>query len=251
MTEPPNLSIVGVSKSYGTFKALDDISLSIEPGEFMTLLGPSGSGKTTLLMTLAGFVHPIRGHIMAQGHDLAAMPPHRRNFGMVLQNHSLFPHMTVAGNVACPLKLRKVSKAETAERARGALDLVQLAHLAERNISKLSGGQKQRIALARALVFEPAVLLMDEPLSALDKTLREAMQFEIRNLHDKLGITTVYVTHDQREALTMSDRIAVINDGRLAQLDKPRWIYDFPAKALVAESLGESALLPVERRGES
>ena len=184
MTASSNLSIVGDSKRCGTFKALDDISLSIEPGEFMTLLGPSGSGKTTLLMTLAGFVRPTRGHVIARGRDLAAVLPHRRNFGMVFHDHSLFPHMTVAGNVACPLKLRKVSKAETAERVRRALDLVQLAHLAERNISKLSNGQKQRIALTRAVVFEPAVLLMDEPLSALDKTLLEAMQFEIRNLQD-------------------------------------------------------------------
>lgn len=244
-----NLDIQGVSKRFGTFTALDDVSLSIRAGEFMTLLGPSGSGKTTLLMSLAGFTRPTRGHILLKGRDLASVPPHKRNFGMVFQHYSLFPHMSVAENVAYPLKLRKVPKSEMAARVATALDLVQLGHLADRTISKLSGGQKQRIALARAVVFEPDVLLMDEPLSALDKNLREAMQFEIRALHDRLGITTVYVTHDQREALTMSDRIAVINHGRVAQLGTPDEIYNFPSDAFVADFLGESTLLPVEAGG--
>ncbi|MBT9385247.1 ABC transporter ATP-binding protein [Pseudooceanicola sp. CBS1P-1] len=249
MTTAANLDIIGVAKSYGTFTALDNVSLAIQPGEFLTLLGPSGSGKTTLLMSLAGFVRPTRGHIVSRGKDLAQVPPHKRNFGMVFQSYSLFPHMNVAENVAYPLKLRKVSKSEITERVTRALELVQLAHLADRPIAKLSGGQKQRIALARAVVFSPDVLLMDEPLSALDKNLREAMQFEIRNLHDKLGITTVYVTHDQREALTMSDRIAVLKSGRIAQIGAPREIYDYPTDSFVAEFLGESTLLPVESRG--
>ncbi|MER5173797.1 ABC transporter ATP-binding protein [Thioclava kandeliae] len=249
MDTASDLNISRVSKHYGIFRALNDISLSIKAGEFMTLLGPSGSGKTTLLMTLAGFVRPTRGHIISKGKDLATVPPHKRNFGMVFQHYSLFPHLTVAANVAYPLKLRRTPRAEIETRVRRALDLVQLGYLADRPIDKLSGGQKQRIALARAVVYEPDVLLMDEPLSALDKNLREAMQFEIRNLHDKLGITTVYVTHDQREALTMSDRIAVINNGKLAQLGAPEEIYNFPSDAFVAEFLGESTLLPIDQQG--
>ncbi len=239
----------GVSKRFGTFTALDDVSLEIGSGEFLTLLGPSGSGKTTLLMVLAGFTRATSGRVLVGNEDMTRVPPHKRDFGMVFQNYALFPHMDVFGNVAYPLKLRGVAKAEIGTRVRRALDLVQLSHLADRGVDQLSGGQKQRIALARAIVFEPRVLLMDEPLSALDKNLREQMQIEIRNLHETLGITTVYVTHDQREALTMSDRVVVIDAGRVVQVDTPRAIYERPADSFVADFIGESTLLPVERNG--
>ena len=239
------ISIKNVTKTYGKVFALDDVSLEVESGEFLTLLGPSGSGKTTLLMVLAGFTRPDHGSLRFGDSEMIRTPPHKRDVGMVFQNYALFPHMTVAGNVGFPLKLRKVQGAELSDRVEGALETVQLGGYGERRIDQLSGGQKQRVALARAIVFEPRILLMDEPLSALDKKLREHMQIELRHLHDKLGMTTVYVTHDQREALTMSDRIAVINHGKLMQLDKPRTIYDFPANTFVADFIGESTFLPV------
>jgi putative spermidine/putrescine transport system ATP-binding protein len=239
----------GVTKSFGTFTALSEINLEIGSGEFLTLLGPSGSGKTTLLMVLAGFARASRGRVLVGNEDMTRVPPHKRDFGMVFQNYALFPHMDVTGNVTYPLKLRGIPKSEIGTRVKRALDLVQLSHLADRSVDQLSGGQKQRIALARAIVFEPRVLLMDEPLSALDKNLREQMQIEIRNLHETLGITTVYVTHDQREALTMSDRVVVIDAGRIVQCDTPRAIYERPADSFVADFIGESTLLPVERKG--
>ncbi len=237
-----------LSKVYGGFRALDAVDLDVRSGEFLTLLGPSGSGKSTLLMALAGFSRPTAGSIAFDGDEVTRRPPHKRNIGVVFQNYALFPHMNVAANVGYPLRLRRVGKAETAERVRRALDLVQLGSMLERPIDSLSGGQRQRVALARAIVFEPKILLMDEPLSALDKKLREHMQIEIRHLHEKLGVTTIYVTHDQREALTMSDRIAVINQGRIAQIDRPRELYEAPASRFVAEFIGEAALLPVEFR---
>jgi len=240
------IRIENVTKAYGTFRALENVSLDIGSGEFLTLLGPSGSGKTTLLMVLAGFTRATSGRVLVGGEDMTRVPPHKRDFGMVFQNYALFPHMTVFGNVAYPLRLRGMSTSEIARRVERALDLVQLGALAKRGIEELSGGQKQRIALARAIVFEPRVLLMDEPLSALDKNLREQMQIEIRALHENLGITTVYVTHDQREALTMSDRVVVVDAGRLSQIDTPRNIYERPANAFVADFIGESALLQVE-----
>ena len=240
------IAIRNVTKTYGSFNALEDVSLDIASGEFMTLLGPSGSGKTTLLMVLAGFTRATSGHVLVGGHDMTRVPPHKRDFGMVFQNYALFPHMNVFGNVAYSLRLRGVGRSEIATRVARALDLVQLGHLADRAIDALSGGQKQRIALARAIVFEPRVLLMDEPLSALDKNLREQMQIEIRSLHENLGITTVYVTHDQREALTMSDQVVVIDAGRISQIGAPRDIYERPANAFVADFIGESSLLPVE-----
>jgi putative spermidine/putrescine transport system ATP-binding protein len=240
------ITMRGLTKRYGDFVALDSVDLDIKAGEFLTLLGPSGSGKTTLLMMLAGFTRPTAGSIQIAGDEVVRVPPHKRDLGMVFQNYALFPHMTVHNNVAYPLKLRKVPAAERRERVERALDLVKLGHLADRQIDQLSGGQKQRIALARAIVFEPRILLMDEPLSALDKKLREHMQIEIRRMHEQLGITTIYVTHDQREALTMSDRIAVINHGRIAQLDAPRCLYERPADSFVADFIGESTLVPVE-----
>ncbi|MDH3666182.1 MAG: ABC transporter ATP-binding protein [Paracoccaceae bacterium] len=240
------ITIRRVTKTYGQVFALDHVDLDVKSGEFLTLLGPSGSGKTTLLMALAGFTRPDHGSVSFGDTEVVRMPPHKRDVGMVFQNYALFPHMTVAANVAFPLKLRKVAKAEARERAERALETVQLGGYGERQIDQLSGGQRQRVALARAIVFEPRILLMDEPLSALDKKLREHMQIELRHLHEQLGMTTVYVTHDQREALTMSDRIAVINHGRLMQLDEPRRLYDRPANRFVADFIGEGTFLPVE-----
>ncbi len=242
------IHIRSVTKTYGSVFALDNVDLDVRSGEFLTLLGPSGSGKTTLLMVLAGFTRPDYGSLKFGDQEIIRMPPHLREVGMVFQNYALFPHMNVADNIGFPLKLRGVPKGKAAQRVEGALATVQLDGYGDRQITQLSGGQKQRVALARAIVFEPQILLMDEPLSALDKKLREHMQIELRHLHEKLGMTTVYVTHDQREALTMSDRVAVINYGRLIQLDEPRRIYDQPANAFVANFIGESTLVPIERR---
>lgn len=244
------ITIRGVTKTYGALHALDNVSLDVRSGEFLTLLGASGSGKTTLLMVLAGFTRPDRGSVKFGDTEIIRKPPHLRGVGMVFQNYALFPHMTVAGNVGYPLRLRRVSKGQASERIEQALQTVQLGGLGSRRIDQLSGGQKQRVALARAIVFEPRILLMDEPLSALDKKLRDRMQIELRELHDKLGMTTVYVTHDQREALTMSDRIAVINHGALMQLDDPVNIYEHPASRFVADFIGESTFLEVRRNGD-
>ncbi len=240
------IAIRQIAKSYGPVRALDNVDLDISSGEFLTLLGPSGSGKTTLLMVLAGFTRPDQGSLKFGDTEVIRTAPHKRDVGMVFQSYALFPHMDVAANIAFPLKLRGVPKAETAARVARALEMVQLAGYGDRRIAALSGGQRQRVALARAIVFEPRILLMDEPLSALDKQLREHMQIELRRLHEALGITTVYVTHDQREALTMSDRIAVINHGRVMQLGTPRQIYERPANRFVAEFIGESTFLPVQ-----
>ncbi|MGB7322291.1 MAG: ABC transporter ATP-binding protein [Albidovulum sp.] len=244
------ITVQNVTKTYGKVHALDDVSLEVKSGEFLTLLGPSGSGKTTLLMVLAGFTRPDSGSLQFGETEVIRTAPHLRDVGMVFQNYALFPHMTVAGNVGYPLRLRKVPKSEAAARIERALETVQLGGYGDRRIDQLSGGQKQRVALARAIVFEPRILLMDEPLSALDKKLRDRMQIELRHLHDKLGITTVYVTHDQREALTMSDRIAVVNHGKIMQLATPQQLYDQPANRFVADFIGDSTFLPVTRKGE-
>ncbi|MEZ5797586.1 MAG: ABC transporter ATP-binding protein [Paracoccaceae bacterium] len=230
--------------------ALDDVSLEVESGEFLTLLGPSGSGKTTLLMVLAGFTRPDSGSLRFGDREVIRMPPHLRDVGMTFQSYALFPHMTVAGNVGYPLRLRKVSRDEIARRVEAALDTVRLGGFGDRRIDQLSGGQRQRVAVARAIVFGPRILLMDEPLSALDKKLRDQMQIELRHLHEQLGMTTVYVTHDQREALTMSDRIAVVNQGRIMQLATPRDLYERPANRFVADFIGDSTFLPVTRQGD-
>jgi putative spermidine/putrescine transport system ATP-binding protein len=237
-----------VTKRYGANYALDHIDLDIRSGEFLTLLGPSGSGKTTLLTVLAGFTRPDSGSLRFGDTEVICMPPQKRDVGMVFQNYALFPHMTVAGNVAFPLKLRGVKPDDITRRVEQALEMVRLGGYGARGVHQLSGGQCQRVALARAMVFEPRIMLMDEPLSALDKQLREHMQIELRQLHDKLGMTTVYVTHDQREALTMSDRIAVINGGRIMQLDTPRALYERPVNRFVAEFIGESSFVPVAVR---
>jgi putative spermidine/putrescine transport system ATP-binding protein len=243
------ISIRGLVKTYGAMRALDDVSLDIRAGEFMTLLGPSGSGKTTLLMALAGFVSPDSGSIRFGEQEVIATSPHKRGIGMVFQSYALFPFLSVVENVAYPLKIRGVDKREQRRRAEAALEMVQLGAYGERRIHQLSGGQKQRVALARAMVFEPRIILMDEPLSALDKKLREHMQIELKALHRKVDATIVYVTHDQREALTMSDRIAVIDKGRIAQLDRPEALYRRPRSVFVADFIGESVLLTVRRDG--
>ena len=244
------ISMQGIIKRYGPVSVLADLDLDVAAGEFLTLLGPSGSGKTTLLMILAGFVRANAGSVKVGGEEIITMPPHKRNIGMVFQNYALFPHMNVFQNIAFPLKQRRVAAAETAAKVEKALELVQLSGLADRRVDQLSGGQKQRVALARAIVFEPRIVLMDEPLSALDKSLREHMQIELRNLHRRLGMTTVYVTHDQREAITMSDRIAVMNNGRIEQLDRPEALYARPKTKFVASFIGESNFILVECRND-
>jgi putative spermidine/putrescine transport system ATP-binding protein len=240
------ITLRGLRKRYGEVRALDDVDLDVRSGEFLTLLGPSGSGKTTLLMVLAGFIRPDQGRLLFGDDEVTRLPPHQRDIGMVFQNYALFPHMDVAANIAYPLKLRGIGGPEQHKRVEAALQTVQLAGYGARRIDQLSGGQRQRVALARAIVFEPRIVLMDEPLSALDKQLRERMQIELRQLHEQLGTTTIYVTHDQREALTMSDRVAVVNGGRIVQLDTPRALYEQPANRFVAEFIGESSLLPVQ-----
>lgn len=243
------ITLRGLRKTYGPVRALDDVDLDVRSGEFLTLLGPSGSGKTTLLMVLAGFIRPDQGVLRFGDDDVTRLAPHKRDIGMVFQNYALFPHMDVAANIAYPLALRGVAPAEREQRVQAALQTVQLAGYGARRVDQLSGGQRQRVALARAIVFEPRIVLMDEPLSALDKQLREHMQIELRQLHEQLGTTTLYVTHDQREALTLSDRVAVIDGGRIMQLDTPRALYEKPANRFVAEFIGESSLLKARREG--
>jgi putative spermidine/putrescine transport system ATP-binding protein len=248
------ISFRQVTKRYHALTVVDHLDLDIERGEFVSLLGPSGSGKTTLLMMLAGFEQPTSGTIDVDGRRIDTLPPYKRNMGVVFQSYALFPHMSVRDNIAFPLKMRGVSKAAITERVTRVLDMVKLTTMAERKPTQLSGGQQQRVALARALVFEPQVILMDEPLGALDKKLREQMQLDIRDLHRRLGLTIVFVTHDQDEALTMSDRIAVFNHGRIEQIGTPRDIYDLPRTSFVAEFIGETNLLPctiAERSAEA
>jgi putative spermidine/putrescine transport system ATP-binding protein len=230
-----------VQKSYdGVSLVVKDLNLSIAKGEFLTMLGPSGSGKTTCLMMLAGFETATHGEITLAGRPINQVPPHKRGIGMVFQNYALFPHMTVGENLSFPLEVRGMGKDAREAKVKRALDMVQMFAFINRRPSQLSGGQQQRIALARALVFDPALVLMDEPLGALDKQLREHMQFEIKHLHNSLGITVVYVTHDQGEALTMSDRVAVFNDGRIQQLAPPADLYERPENSFVAQFIGEN-----------
>ena len=230
-----------VDKSYdGKVLVVKDLNLDIAEGEFITMLGPSGSGKTTCLMMLAGFETPTNGEIYLDGNPISNIPPHKRGIGMVFQNYALFPHMTVYENLAFPLKVRKFSKDETDAKVEKALSMVSLSGFGSRMPGQLSGGQQQRVAVARALVFDPAVVLMDEPLGALDKNLRESMQYEIKHIHESIGVTVVYVTHDQSEALTMSNRIAVFNDGKVQQLSSPDKLYEEPVNSFVAEFIGEN-----------
>jgi putative spermidine/putrescine transport system ATP-binding protein len=237
------LGLRGITKNYGSFTAVQDVEIAVGQGEFLTLLGPSGSGKTTLLMTVAGFVQPSAGQVLLDGRDITDLPPEKRNFGMVFQGYALFPHLTVAENVAFPLRVRHMPKPEQASRVAAALDLVQLTRFAERRPSQLSGGQQQRVALARALVFDPALLLLDEPLSALDKKLRAELQDELKALHRRVGRTFINVTHDQEEALSLSDRIAILNHGRLVQQGSPASLYEAPRTRFVADFLGKSNFL--------
>ena len=235
------LCLRNLSKSYdGKSNAVDDVSIDIARGEFITFLGPSGSGKTTTLLMIAGFEQPTAGTIELGGHDLTRQKPYERNIGMVFQNYALFPHMTAAKNVIFPLRMRGFPRADMQARAAKMLDLVGLARFADRHPRELSGGQQQRVALARALVFNPDVLLLDEPLGALDKNLREQMQVEIKRIHREVGITMIYVTHDQTEAMTMSDRIAVFSTGRIEQVGSPLEVYHRPVNRFVGEFIGDS-----------
>ena len=233
-----------VQKSYdGETLVVKDLNLTMPRGEFLTMLGPSGSGKTTCLMMLAGFETATHGEIKLDGQPINNIPPHKRGIGMVFQNYALFPHMTIEENLSFPLEVRKIGKSDREAKIRRALDMVEMGDFGSRRPAQLSGGQQQRVALARALVFEPELVLMDEPLGALDKQLREKMQFEITHLAHQLGITTVYVTHDQTEALTMSDRVAVFDDGRIQQLDPPDTLYEEPKNSFVAQFIGENNTL--------
>ncbi|MGY8661409.1 ABC transporter ATP-binding protein [Bradyrhizobium sp. UFLA05-109] len=237
------VEFIDVEKTYGNFHAVRRLNLSIGRGEFLTFLGPSGSGKTTTLNMLAGFERPSQGVITLDGKSVDRLPPYDRNIGMVFQNYALFPHMSVADNVAFPLSVRKVSKAEIGPRVTRALEMVRLERFKDRKPTQLSGGQQQRVALARALVFQPSLVLMDEPLGALDKKLREHMQIELKQIHEMLGVTIVYVTHDQSEALTMSDRVAIFENGAIVQIGTPDGLYNEPATAFVASFIGENNAL--------
>ncbi len=239
--DDPLVRFAGVQKSYdGETLIVKDFNLDIARGEFLTMLGPSGSGKSTCLMMLAGFEPATEGEIMLDGKLINNVAPHKRDIGMVFQNYALFPHMTVAENLAFPLQVRSMGKTEIEERVNRGLDMVQLSGFGQRRPGQLSGGQQQRVAVARALVFGPKLVLMDEPLGALDKKLREQMQYEIKHIHENLGVTVVYVTHDQSEALAMSDRIVVFNDGIVQQLATPDELYEYPANAFVAGFIGEN-----------
>jgi len=242
IAEDEGLLLGGVSRYFGTVRALDDVDLAVRPGEVLTILGPSGSGKTTLLRVVAGFERPDAGSVTLRGEDITWLAPARRDIGMVFQNYALFPHMTVAGNVAFPLEMRRMKRPEIAERVTWALGVVELDGYEERYPRQLSGGQQQRVALARAIVFNPRMLLLDEPFGALDRKLREQLQLEVKRLQRRLELTALFVTHDQEEALVLSDRIAVMSAGKIAQIGEPQEIYARPATRFVADFIGESNL---------
>ncbi len=245
--ERSDVELTGVTKRFDDVVAVDNVDLTVPHGEFLSLLGPSGCGKTTTLRLIAGFEQPDEGEIRIGGADVAGLPPYKRDVNTVFQSYALFPHMNVLDNVGYGLKQRGLSKGERAAKARRALELVQLPQLAERKPKQLSGGQQQRVALARALVMEPKVLLLDEPLGALDLKVRKQLQIELKRIQERVGITFVYVTHDQEEALAMSDRVAVMNAGRIEQLGRPREIYDAPATPFVADFIGETNFIRVNR----
>ncbi|MCW5691982.1 MAG: ABC transporter ATP-binding protein [Pseudolabrys sp.] len=237
----PVVRFVNVNKTYdGKALVVDDLNLSVTRGEFLTLLGSSGSGKTSSLMMVAGFEQPTSGDILLDGKPITRLPAYRRNIGVVFQNYALFPHMTVAENLAFPLQARKATKADIDKKVSRVLEIVRLTGYENRKAPQLSGGQQQRVALARALIFDPALVLMDEPLGALDRQLREAMQYEIKHIHDTLGISVIYVTHDQDEALAMSNRIVVLEKGKIEQVGTPKELYEAPASAFVAGFVGEN-----------
>ncbi|CAA0108343.1 Spermidine/putrescine import ATP-binding protein PotA [Starkeya nomas] len=240
------VSFRNVNKAYAALTVIRDLNLDVARGEFLTLLGPSGSGKTTSLMMLAGFEHPTSGTISLDGRVISNVPPHRRGIGVVFQNYALFPHMSILDNIKYPLRARGMRSRDCTQDAMRALAMVRLEALAHRTPAQLSGGQQQRVAVARALVFKPSLVLMDEPLGALDKQLREQLQDEIKSIHRETGVTVVYVTHDQSEALTMSDRVAVFDKGRIAQISTPAELYKSPLSSFVASFLGESNLLDAE-----
>jgi putative spermidine/putrescine transport system ATP-binding protein len=237
------LSLRGVTQRYGSVSAVDNVSLDVRKGEFFALVGPSGSGKTTLLMLIAGFETPQSGQVEVNGTDVGSVPPQDRNIGVVFQNYALFPHMTVEDNVGFPLRMRRIPKQERQERIRAALDLVRLSNKARMYPAQLSGGQQQRVALARALVFGPPILLLDEPLGALDRALREEMQIELKRIQQQLQITVITVTHDQVEAMSLADRIAVMKDGCLQQIDSPQRMYASPSTHFIARFVGESCFV--------
>ncbi len=240
------IDLVGVTKKYGDERVVDNINLAIRPGEFFSLLGPSGSGKTTTLLMIAGFADIDEGKIQVDGTDISLLPPQKRGFGMVFQNYAVFPHLNVFENVAFPLRARRWSEDKIRDRVNWALNLVRLEQFAQRFSRQLSGGQQQRVAIARAIVFEPRVVLMDEPLGALDKNLRYEMQVEIKEIQTRLGMTVIYVTHDQEEALNMSDRIAIMNRGKVEQVDAPKVVYERPASEFAGRFLGEANVIPGE-----
>ncbi|EUB98295.1 Polyamine-transporting ATPase [Rhizobium sp. CF080] len=251
MTERKHkLTIRGLTKRYGSVTALDHVDLDLADGEFLTMLGPSGSGKTTLLWSVAGLNQPDDGKIWIDGREATDVPASGRDIGMVFQNYALFPHMTVAENISFPLEMRKVSPPDRSRAIKRALEMVKLEHVGERFCNQLSGGQQQRIALARAFVANPSIVLMDEPLGALDKKLRDHLQLEIKRLHGQLGMTVLYVTHDQEEAMVMSDRICLMNQGRIEQIGTPDELYFRPKSLFVADFLGESNLIPGRVTGE-
>jgi len=250
MSNAVRVKLQGISKHFGTVQALKPMDLDVEPGELVALLGPSGCGKTTTLRIIAGFESPDTGNVLIGAKDVTDSPPNKRAIGMVFQNYSLFPHMNVAENVAFGLKMGGVDRDDRTRRVRDMLELVRLGKFEDRQIHQLSGGQQQRVALARALVTNPTILLLDEPLGALDKNLRERMQFELREIQRRLGITSLLVTHDQEEALTMSDRIAVMSEGQILQIGTPTEVYERPRTRFVSEFLGTSNILSATVRGE-
>lgn len=237
------LRVEQIAKYYGPTKVLQDLDLSVQKGELLTLLGSSGSGKTTLLQIISGLTEPTSGRLFIDGKEETRTPVHRRDIGVVFQNYALFPHLTIEENVAFPLRMRKLPDAEVARKVKAALEMVELGYAARRFPRALSGGQQQRVALARCLVYQPGIILMDEPLGALDRQLRETMQMEIKRIHRESGATIIFVTHDQEEALALSDRICLMNEGRIVQIDTPQAIYDRPASTFVARFIGLSNIL--------